>query len=72
MTKLERLRKQYGVPAKRGGRVSFYSVWEKDYVSGTIRGATTSGYLVVHTDGWPSCDEVFVNPLDVRFLDSPK
>lgn len=69
MTKLERLRKQYGVPARRGARVSVYSVWAKSVLSGSIVGATTAGFLRVHLNGSPQNEEIFANPLDVKFLD---
>lgn len=68
MTKLERFRKMYGVPAKIGGRVLVYSVWAKSDVFGTINGATTAGYLRVHVDGSPPNEELFFNPSDVHFL----
>ncbi len=69
MTKLERLRKKYGVPAKRGGRVTVFSVWGKGDVSGTVIGATITEHLRVHLDGSPQNEQIFVNPLDVKFLD---
>lgn len=68
MTKLERLREIYGVPAKRGGRIRFDLI--KGYGTGTIVGATTGGSLRVHFDGDPKQQTYFIDPvLGVTYLE---
>lgn len=45
---MERIRKWYGVPAKRGGRVAYTRNGHREF--GTIRGAC-SNYLKIQLDG---------------------
>lgn len=68
MTKLERLRLQHRVPAKRGGRIKFQ--WVSGENTGTIVGASTCGNLRVHFDGSPKHEVHFVDPVRcVTYLD---
>lgn len=67
MTKLELLRKKYGVPAKRGGRVRCTLISGER--TGTIVGATTCGDLRVHFDGDPKNQVHLVYLWRVTYLD---
>nr|WP_019365283.1 hypothetical protein [Pseudomonas luteola] len=46
---MEFVRKWYGVPAKRGGRVLYTGDGKKEY--GTIRSAEKGGHLRIQLDG---------------------
>jgi hypothetical protein len=68
VAKLERLRRQYGLPITRGGRIK--RIWFGQEREGTIVGATTFGSLRIHFDGTPKEEVHFVHPtVGVTYLD---
>lgn len=64
---MEWVRKTYGVPAKRGGRVEYAGDGRPEL--GTIISATTSGYLKVELDSHPRA--IKLHPTwKLRYLDA--
>jgi hypothetical protein len=64
------IRKTYGVPAKRGGRVEYKGDKGGDGIFGTITGAS-DGYLLIRLDGWKH--PLRYHPTwQLRYLDAAK